>query len=198
MFIQTSDRYKYLKFILLYYMFKKMNLFSRSGTRLLRLLARSPSRKMYGREISKEAGVSTGSTNQHLREFARRGMLHVEQKGKMNFYSINLDNPVVRQLKITFNTIELEPLIERIKNHSNRITLFGSCAEGTDAEDSDVDVLILTGEKEKVRAEVSKFGPKIERKVSAIIVNPDDFMKLKKEDKPLYERISRGINLGGE
>ncbi|MBM3308635.1 MAG: winged helix-turn-helix transcriptional regulator [Candidatus Altiarchaeales archaeon] len=176
-------------------MFKKMNLFSRSGTRLLRLLARNPSKSMYEREISKEAGVSVGSTNQHLREFAKQGIVHVEQKGRMNFYCINLDNPVVRQLKITFNTLELEPLVERIKDHSTRITLFGSCAEGTDTEDSDVDLLILAKEKEKVRAEVSKFSPKIERKVSAIIVNTDEFMKLKKEDKPLYERISRGIDL---
>jgi predicted nucleotidyltransferase len=178
-------------------MFKKMNLFSRSGTRLLRLLARSPSKRMYEREISKEAGVSVGSTNQHLREFAKQGMVRKEQKGRMNFYTLNLDNPVVRQLRITFNTLELEPLIEKIRDYSTRVILFGSCAEGTDTEDSDVDILILAEEKEKVRMQVGRFGSKIERKISAIIVNPDDFMKLKKADKPLYERIERGILLWG-
>ena len=177
-------------------MFKKMNLFSKSSVRLLEALLKKPSAKTYERELSRTSGVSIGSTNQNLKEFVRRGIVQRERKGKMYFYTVNLDNALVRQFKILFNVIELEPLIEEIKGRAE-MTLFGSCAEGTDTEESDIDLLILTEEKQKVREIVSKSGSKIDRKISPIVVNADDFMKLKKEDKPLYDRASKGIKLLG-
>ncbi|MCK4491985.1 MAG: nucleotidyltransferase domain-containing protein, partial [Candidatus Altiarchaeales archaeon] len=113
------------------------------------------------------------------------------------FYSLNLDNPIVRQFKIFLTVIELNPLTERIKKDSKRIILFGSCSEGTDVEESDIDLFILaeTGNKKKVRDGLSRST--LDRRLSPIIINSNEFVKLKREDKPLYERIMKGIELSG-
>jgi hypothetical protein len=46
-----------------------------------------------------------------------------------------------------------------------------------------------------VKERVSRFNQKSERKISPIILDVNEFMKMKKEDEPLYERIDRGIVL---
>jgi len=176
-------------------MFKKMNQFSKTGIKLLSYLVKNPSKEMYQREIAEETGISIGAVNQYLREFQGMNIISRKRKGKMLFYSLNLDNPIVRQFKIFLTIVELSPLTERIKKDSGRIILFGSCSEGTDVEESDIDLFILTetGNKKKVREGLSKST--LDRKLSPIIVNSNEFVKLKREDKPLYERIMKGIEL---
>ena len=174
-------------------MFKKMNQFSKTGIKLLSYLVKNPSREMYQREIARETGISIGAVNQYLGEFLKMDVVSRKKRGKMLFYSLNLDNPVVRQFKVFLTVTELNPLIERIKTDSDKVILFGSCSDGTDVEESDVDLFILTENKKIIREELSRF--KLERKLSPIIVNSNEFVKLRKEDKPLYERIIKGIEL---
>jgi len=86
-------------------------------------------------------------------------------------------------------------LVDKIKHISDRIVLFGSCAEGTDVKESDIDLFILTSDAETVNHEARRYEQKIDRTLSLILVNPDELAKIKAKDKPLYERISGGITL---
>ncbi len=174
-------------------MFKKMNQFSKTGIKLLSHMVKNPSRELYQREIARETGISIGAVNQYLQEFLEMGIVSSKRRGRMFFYSLNLDNPVVRQFKVFLTVAELNPLIERVRKNAERIILFGSCSEGTDMEESDVDLFILTESKKEVREKLSR--AKLERKLSPIIVNSNEFVKLRKEDKPLYERVVKGIEL---
>jgi predicted nucleotidyltransferase len=94
-----------------------------------------------------------------------------------------------------FNVFALNDLLDKIKHISERIVLFGSCAEGTDVKDSDIDLFILTSDAETVNREVRRYEQEIDRTVSLIVVDPDELAKMKARDKPLYERISGGITL---
>jgi predicted nucleotidyltransferase len=174
-------------------MFKKMNVFSKTSVELLSFLAMNPTRSMYEKEIAKEAGISVGATNQILRGFLELKLVKKERKGKMNFYTLNLENPAIRQFKIFINVFELNPLIDRLKTHAKRIILFGSCAQGVDAENSDIDLFFLSDDEGLIRAEIDKFKSK--RKISPIITNASELARMKNEDKPLYERIMGGIEL---
>ena len=113
----------------------------------------------------------------------------------MVFYRLNTGDPSVRQLKIMRNVWNLRNFVDQTKDRAQMIILFGSCAEGTDVRESDIDVFILTGEKKIAREIVSRLNEKNDREISPIILDANEFSTLKREDEPLFERIDRGIIL---
>jgi len=177
------------------HMFKKMNFITPTSLRVLYFLLSNPMEQFHEREIVRRTGVSVGAVNQILRRFRNRGLVEKDRRGKTNLYRANLRNPVARQFKVLFNMFALSDLVDKVKQVSDRIVLFGSCAEGTDVKDSDIDLFILTSGTKIVNREVRGYEQKIDRKLSLIVVNPTELAKMKNRDKPLYERISRGITL---
>jgi len=149
----------------------------------------------HGREVVRRTGVSVGGANQMLRSFANLGLLLREKQGRMLFYRANMDNPLVRQLKILFTLLQLDDLMKQAKPSSHRIILFGSSAEGTDVKESDIDLLLLTNEKSQLTDVVHKFNAKSQRRIAPIILDPQGFSKLRREDTALFDRISRGMIL---
>ena len=99
---------------------------------ILKYLSKHTGDTLYESEIAKSAFISVGSANQCLKELRHKEMVTLEKKGNMNFYSLNLENPLVRQFKITQVILELHDLIAKLKNLTDKIILFGSCAEGID------------------------------------------------------------------
>jgi len=149
----------------------------------------------HGREVVRRTGVSVGGANQMLRSFANLGLLLREKQGRMLFYRANMDNPLVRQLKILFTLLQLDDLMKQAKPSSHRIILFGSSAEGTDVKESDIDILLLTNEKSQLTDVVHEFNAKSQRRIAPIILDPQGFSKLRREDTALFDRISRGMIL---
>ena len=176
-------------------MFEKMNLFNKASIKILAFLSKYPMSEFYEREIARKANVSVGAANQALKLLSENGLVIREKRGKMHFYKLNLKNPIVRQFKVLLNTIELNELINGIKGVSKKIVLFGSAATGEDTNESDIDLLIITNEKEKIRKKITQLGKTLDRKLSPIVVNYNEFLKLKKENKALVKNIERGIVL---
>ena len=160
---------------------------------ILKYLAKHSGETLYESEISKHTRISTGSTNQSLKELLKKEMVTLTKKGNMNFYSLNVENPLVRQFKITQLIAALNGLISRLKPLTDKVILFGSCAEGIDTQDSDIDLAIVSGEQEKTRKLIK--NQKIDREIQALIFSLSEFFALEQKDKPLYERIQKGIIL---
>lgn len=176
-------------------MFKKMNFITPTSLNVLYFLLSNPMEQFHEREIVRQTGVSVGAVNQILRRFQNAGLVEKDKRGKTNLYRANLRNPVARQFKVLFNVLALNSLVNKVKQISDRIVLFGSCAEGTDVKDSDIDLFILASDTEAVNREVRRCEQEIDRKLSLIVLTPNELAKMKARDKPLYERISRGITL---
>jgi len=172
-----------------------MNFLTPTSLNVLYFLLSNPMEQFHEREVVRRTGVSVGAVNQILRRFQRVGLVEMDRRGKTNLYRANLRNPVARQFKVLFNVLALNDLVDKVKQISDRIVLFGSCAEGTDVKDSDIDLFILTSDTETVNHEVRLCEEKIERRLSPIIVDSNELAKMKTKDKPLYERILRGITL---
>ena len=151
--------------------------------------------EFHEREVMRKVKVSKGSANKILKQLAKIDFLKSERKGRMVFYKLNMKNPVVRQFKILVNTYKINRLVKQIKDDSKQVILFGSCSEGTDIKHSDIDLFILTSDKEKVRRAINNFNKESERRVVSIIVDANEFARLRKDDQPLYERIQRGVVL---
>lgn len=154
-----------------------------------------PLKEYYEREVARKTGVSRGSAHKILVKLANVDFLTREEKGRMLIYKLNLKEPTVKQFKIMINTFTLKPLIDELKGTSRKVVLFGSCSQGTDTKDSDIDVLIVTAEKESVRRLISEFNRSSERRVAPIVVDMNEFIRLKRDDKPLYENMEKGIVL---
>ncbi len=158
-------------------------------------LARDPDASLYSRKVAEEAGVSTGAASMILRTLEASKLVDVEEKGTMKFYRINLQSPLAREFKILFSVKRVNGLVERLKSRAERVILFGSSAEGTDSKDSDVDLFILTQDPQTVRSIIRRSGKELDRDLSPIIVNAEGFARLRREDKPLFERIMGGKRL---
>jgi predicted nucleotidyltransferase len=164
-------------------------MFSKTEMILLVFISKTDE-QMYERQIALGAKVSVGSTNSILNRFAKLGLVSKTVKGKMSFYSANFSNPLLRQFKIFCTINSLMPLLSKVSNLSQRIILFGSCANGTDNSNSDVDLFIHSSNIESIKRILDSYP-----KVQALILNSNEWINLSKKDEPLYNRINAGLVL---
>jgi predicted nucleotidyltransferase len=174
---------------------EKLDFITPTSLKVLEHFFEHPTSEYHEREVMRATGISKGSANQILRRLAGLALLRRAEKGRMVFYSLAAEDAFVRQMKAAGNVWALRPLIESLKEMARKMILFGSCAQGTDAEDSDIDILIVAREKDRVKEWVSAYARSITRALSPLILDMDEFAALRKEDKPLFERIDRGIIL---
>ncbi len=175
---------------------KGLAFIDRYSVAILRLLASDPMRSYYQREVARNAGVSVGKTNQVLRALEREEVVTREHMGKVDLYRYNLADPASRYLKIFFNLSEASQLLRILRSVSKKVILFGSCAEGTDAKDSDMDVLIVASDKEAAERTFRRAGRLITgRSIYPVILSQLEFSELKEKDPSFYEQVSKGITL---
>jgi len=96
---------------------------TKSEQQILKYLIRHVGESLYENEIAKNIPISIDSANQSLKFLLKKDMVTLEKKGNMNFYILNLDNPLVRQYKITQTIAELNGLLNKLKPLTKRIIL---------------------------------------------------------------------------
>jgi len=159
--------------------------------RVLYFLLAHPDQKYYDREISRLVRAGRASTNYALRSLIEAGFVEREKRGRMYFYAVNTEDPIIRQLKITQNLIDIRPLADKLKDISLKIVLYGSSATGANHARSDIDLFILTRDIKKVKDIIYK-SP-LKEKLQHVITTPQDFIKLKKDNPVFYKEVSMGI-----
>lgn len=173
----------------------KLSFITPTVMKVLEFFLGEPIKEYHEREVVRKTGVSKGSAGKILKLLKSIDILTREERGRLAIYKLNLKEPTVRQFKVLVNTFALKALVDELKECSRKVVLLGSCSQGTDVKESDIDLLVITQEKERVRKILSEFNMNSERKVAPITVDTSEFIRLKKEDKPLYENIERGIIL---
>jgi predicted nucleotidyltransferase len=158
-------------------------------------LCRVPHIPHYEREIARSVEVSVGATNQTLKLLLNMGILTREKKGQLYLYRIILDNPIVREFKKFENILDLNPLLLRIGKVSNKIVLYGSCASGEDTIESDVDLFVVSREKEKVLREIRKETRQIKREIKSIVVSVEEYLSMRNKKEVILEEVDKGIIL---
>jgi len=172
--------------------FEKMNI-TQLGMNVLIFLARNPNKEFYVRELAKILNKSVGGVHKTLKSMATMGLISEKKSGKNVYFQISQRNPSIKNFKVFMTINELLPLVHNLKDLSGKIILFGSCATGDDTINSDIDLFVLTTEKENVKKHLVK---KIRgRDIQPIIVNTAEFMKLKEQDKAFYKEVNKGIIL---
>lgn len=173
-------------------MFEKVNL-TPLGMKMLTFLARNPNKEFYLREIAKATQGSVGGTHNVLKSLYAMDFIKERKSGKNLYYQINNTNPSIKNYKIFMNISELNAIINEIKDKSEKIVLFGSCAVGEDTVNSDIDLLILSKDKKSINDYLKK--KKLSRKIQAVVVTAAEFIRLKERDKAFYKEITKGLTL---
>jgi len=163
--------------------------------RILSLFADSPGSQFYGREVSKKLNISLGAVSGALRSLEKNGVLICERKGKTGLYVLKLPNPCFNYFRILNSILTMEPLIEKIKSISGRIVLYGSYSTGDFTSDSDLDLFIVSRKKEEALEIIEKFNKKTGFKISPIIKEQAEWMRMEKAHPEFFAQLSRGIVL---
>lgn len=161
----------------------------------------NPYSKIHLRGFSRIMKISPNSANRFLNLFLKEGLVIEERVANLRYFKANLNSISFREIKKTFSVFELEKsgLIEALKEVCFSCMLFGSVARGGNDKNSDIDLVIVTKEKEKVRRIIRRFQKKFKQELSCHIFTSLEWKEGKTENKAFYQDVvSCGMNLIGE
>ncbi len=178
---------------------RKVLFFRESTFRVAKLIFDNPNRIFHIRLLDKETGFSTTAITQSVKELQDFRIIKVEKTPLTTNIQADLDSEAYRFYKIVFNLYRLKrylfvDTLVALFDNPEAIVLFGSFAKGEDIEESDIDLLIITKQKEKedISGFVSKCEKELNRKVNLHILP-----SLEKSSTEFKNAVANGIVLHG-
>jgi len=175
--------------------------FDYPGLQVLRVFFEGPYGELHLREVASKAGVSPSTAKRFLDEYSKWGLLTRTKRANLTIFQANLEDPGFRLWKASWLIVRSRPFFKRLMADypDSSLTLFGSCANGTDGPGSDMDLLLITRRAEEPRERVLReFSRKIRRSVQILKFTPEQWERKAREDRPFYERvIIDGIPVAG-
>lgn len=171
------------------------SLLRKSSLILLLVLGREYTKKFHVRELSRMVERDVSLVSKNLKDLEAMDLVTREDVGNLAFYQAKMESVLLRQMKIWFTLLELQPLIRDLEDVTTNVVLYGSCARGEDTSASDIDLYIETAEKEAVREVLHTHQAALSREFSPIVHTPDETYRLKTEDLPFFDSIRQGIVL---
>lgn len=115
---------------------------------ILGLLFMRPDESFHGREVARRTGLPAGTLTRELKRLAGAGLLQREARGNQILYRANRASPIFDEIasilrKTSGFADELKRALEPLTDKIRVALVFGSMAQGTQAEGSDIDVLVI-------------------------------------------------------
>lgn len=173
-------------------------LYNRVPLEILSYITRQKNNQnIYGAKIADELKISQGGTSTILKQLKKMGILKSKSIGKTVVYNMEYDNPLIKSLRLFENLLELNELIEDLKQYCRKIVLFGSCSRGEDTHNSDIDLFIVTDNDytDNIRSKISNY--EIAREIKPIIIDTLDLINMEENDKVFLQEVNKGIILWG-
>ncbi len=162
--------------------------------KVMQTVLMNPSVKFSIKDAAKAAGVSTFAASEALEQLHTKNMVLLEKIGRTHQYKANLDSFLTRQWKIIFSLEELgeAKLVERVLKKASAvssITLYGSCAIGTDNEKSDFDLLLIAEADSAKKRSFYSEASGTKREVNMQIYSPIEWRQKAEKNKIFYEQV---------
>ncbi len=155
-----------------------------------------PGTSFYIKELSRLLGISPASASAAVKAFHRDGLLLKEEKGQTHLYCLDPEHPVVPPLREAYGralVLSTRPGERFLEKDSGIISLalYGSFADGTFDEESDVDLLAVTsGEREAFLEPIRGMEEGLGREVSLTVLRLDQWRVLAKKEDAFYRRVT--------
>lgn len=170
-----------------------------NNMRVLTHFLQDPYTGFYLREVARELNMSPMTVKRALELLTQDGLLIKYSEKNLVLFKGDIDNPSFRYQKIALNIsiVNEDPSIKVLKGSEGLISLilYGSVAKGTDAPDSDIDLLIIsaTGKKKWDRGLYIKG-----RELSISMMRPEKWANESRKNRAFYLEVLRyGIPLFG-
>lgn len=173
------------------------SLLRKSSLILLVVLGREYTKQFHVRDLSRMVGRDVSLVSRNLKDLEAMGLVTRDDVGNLAFYQARMESVLLRQMKIWFTLLELQPLVRDLQDVTTSVVLYGSCARGEDTSSSDIDLYIETAEKEPVREVLERHRAALSRELSPVVHTPDETYRLKTGDAPFFDSIRQGIVLSG-
>ncbi|MEA1904564.1 MAG: nucleotidyltransferase domain-containing protein [Candidatus Hadarchaeota archaeon] len=172
---------------------------AKSDVKILRTLFKYPTKEFNENELARVSKVGQKTVNRAMPKYASYGMVSVRTIGKANVYTLNREHLIVKQLQSLFRVEkEAKSRLKRLLEGAFRadkalisIMLFGSIAKGEEEPTSDVDVFVLTRDKERAKRKLEELRKKVMERfgnaLSEYILTPQEFKK--KRGTPIVKEI---------
>ena len=174
--------------------------------RILRLLARYPSREFTLRELGRSVGASHVGVGKALEDLLAYDIVRRRTVGRASAVSANPDSMSFREASKFFETerAALDRLRTLVRRWCGRhpgvlcATLFGSYARATSGPRSDVDLLLIARNPKALHAELGSLQGAVRkllgRPLAPLLLSPDEFRRLK--GSPLARAVrEEGVTL---
>jgi predicted nucleotidyltransferase len=175
--------------------------FDYPGLKILSIFFHDPYKEVHLREAASQAKVSPSTAKRFLEEYTKLGLLIETEKANLHLFKANLDQNSFRLWKTSLFLLKNEPYLRRLADEypESSLTLYGSCATGTDAPGSDLDLLLITRHKQNPsQKQLDEISKRSERTVQLLKYSPEEWERKSREDQPFYERvIIDGIAISG-
>jgi predicted nucleotidyltransferase len=143
------------------------------------------------RELAKSSDSSKDSVAKALDFMLERGMVSLKVVGPTHQYQADLESTLTRQWKVLFNLEELTQakLVEEIKSKIptvQSVLVYGSLAKGINDENSDLDLLVIAGQKS---AQKPVLGKSLKREINPLLINMKEWKSMAEKDKVFYDNV---------
>jgi len=186
----------------------EMLLGSKVKVKVLRTLERYREKEFTIRELAKFLGVSHTGIKKVVDELEKTNVLRVRTVGRSYAFRLNMNSYAAKIVGKTFEMesgalSELRGVIrEKLKSHFvTSAALYGSVVEGKETSRSDIDLLIITNQREKVEEIVAELQNDVSKRfgnsISAYYIGEEDLRKKRKEP-PIKQAIQNHMLICGK
>lgn len=164
------------------------------------------------KKTSKEIEISTGLSHEPvfriLKALVKNKYIKEQKVGKTNVYEFVLtdDSNFIYTYFMTSKINKFKEkhslLYKRLKEFinsikANSIILFGSYAKGTETKESDIDILVVSNEKD-IEKTAMTFRTKYILSIKTVVIKPENFKNIKIDNPAFYnDLVEFGIILYG-
>jgi predicted nucleotidyltransferase len=176
---------------------------NRTKVKLLRAFFTYPEKEFTESELQRIAGIPQASVHRNVKSLLANGLLDRERIGKANLHSLNKEHTLYALIENIFETERnlLSELKKSLKDSIESLSgielavLFGSVLKGTEREDSDIDIFIISrADKSQVEAEMKNLIRVIRNKfgnmISPMIKNDIEMKDMKSNS--IYKELKKG------
>jgi predicted nucleotidyltransferase/predicted transcriptional regulator len=175
----------------------------KSDIKILRTMLEYPTKEFNENELAGVSKVGQKTVNRAMPKYVSYGMVNVRTIGKANVYTLNSKHHIVEQLKSLFQAeegakLELKRLLKDAFREDKAVislAIFGSIAKGKEEPTSDVDVFVLTRDKEGAKERLEKVEKEVMGRfgnvISGYILTPKEFEE-KRRTPTVREIVAHG------
>ena len=175
-----------------------IHLITTVNQKVLSLLTKFSDEEFYERQIARKIGIGYGSANRALNDLYATGVIKRRQEGRMYFYAIDPSSAAITEFKKLINIMLIEPLVEELRHITSKIVLYGSCAQGSDSSRSDLDLFIVSNDRQCVMQAIDNLAFPLgfeDIHIQAVIKSPVELLGAGESEQAFLEEVEHGIVL---